>query len=145
MAYVGATPWHGLGQRLESGASIDEWLAAAGMNFTVERSPVLFAHGMLKMDITTWGEKHVLYRDDTLAPLGVVSDSYQIVQPAQVLEFFRDLTAEAGFTLETAGVLFGGRRRPLVGLRWRGGASRPARHPGQTRAKFSRSLTNADR
>lgn len=32
------------------------------------------------------------------------------MQPKQVLEFFRDLTGEAGFALETAGCLFDGRR-----------------------------------
>ena len=39
-----------------------------------------------------------------------MSDNFKIVQPAAVLEFFRDLTAAAGFTLETAGTLFGGKR-----------------------------------
>src|SRR6202044_3294118 len=37
-------------------------------------------------------------------------DNFKIVQPGAVLEFFRDLTAAAGFTLETAGTLFGGKR-----------------------------------
>lgn len=32
MAYVGATPWHGLGQRLEAGATPQEMLEAAGLD-----------------------------------------------------------------------------------------------------------------
>lgn len=36
--------------------------------------------------------------------------SNQVVQPCQVLEFYRDLTQVAGWQLETAGVLKGGRR-----------------------------------
>lgn len=31
MAYVGAKPWHGLGQQLAAGATIEQWKAAAGM------------------------------------------------------------------------------------------------------------------
>jgi hypothetical protein len=32
MAYVGKTPWHGLGQSLAADATIPEWLAASGMD-----------------------------------------------------------------------------------------------------------------
>lgn len=107
MAYVGDLPWHGLGQSLEAGASIETWRAAAGMNWDIESSPVTFA-GVNGPQ--AWNDQVVLYRSDTSAPLGVVSDTYQKVQPAEVLEFFRDLTDAAGFQLETAGTLFGGKR-----------------------------------
>ena len=45
MAWVGKTPWHGLGEELKQGASIEQWKKAAGMNFTVEKSPVLYEVG----------------------------------------------------------------------------------------------------
>ena len=35
-------------------------------------------------------EQIVLFRNDNLQPLGVVSKKYQVVQPREVLEFFRD-------------------------------------------------------
>ncbi|MBN0134206.1 DUF932 domain-containing protein, partial [Pseudomonas aeruginosa] len=34
----------------------------------------------------------------------------QVVQPREVLEFYRDLTQVSGYELETAGVLKGGRK-----------------------------------
>ncbi len=37
MAYAGETPWHGLGQRLQPGASVEKWLEAAGMEWTIRR------------------------------------------------------------------------------------------------------------
>lgn len=40
----------------------------------------------------------------------MVSQRYKVVQPQEVLEFYRDLSEVAGFELETAGVLKAGRR-----------------------------------
>jgi phage/plasmid-like protein (TIGR03299 family) len=40
----------------------------------------------------------------------LVSNRYKIVQPPEVLRFYEDLVETAGFSLETAGVLFGGKR-----------------------------------
>ena len=49
-------------------------------------------------------------RSDTNAPLSVVSGRYQVVQPKEVLEFYRDLSEISGFELETAGVLKAGKK-----------------------------------
>lgn len=93
--------------RVPAGSSIETMRAAAGMDWKVSRSRVRFGEGANQQ---TWDDNHVLFRSDTKAPLGIVSPAYKIVQPAQVLEFFRDLTEQAGATLETAGTLYGGRR-----------------------------------
>ncbi|MFO1251551.1 MAG: DUF932 domain-containing protein [Inhella sp.] len=50
------------------------------------------------------------YRSDTKRPLSAVSDRYQVVQPREVLEFYRDLIEVSGYELETAGVLRDGRK-----------------------------------
>lgn len=60
--------------------------------------------------IMPFQEQRVLYRSDTHAPLSVVSQRYQEVQPLEILEFYRDLTEKSGFELETAGVLKGGKK-----------------------------------
>ena len=39
-----------------------------------------------------------------------MSQRYQEVQPMEILEFYRDLTEQSGFELETAGVLKGGKK-----------------------------------
>lgn len=111
MAYVGETPWWGGGQKLHPNENIENWQVAAGMNWRILRSRVRYMAGPDETaPLMLWGDKHVLFRSDTHAPLGVVSDKYKVVQPKEVLEFFRDLVADAGFTLETAGCLFDGRR-----------------------------------
>ncbi len=99
--------WHGLGQILEAGQSIDVWAKAAGLSHQVERSTVQYKAGDL---LLTHLGRDVLYRSDTKAPLGVVSADYNIVQPADVLDFFAQLAANNHFELESAGSLSGGKR-----------------------------------
>lgn len=42
MAYVGETPWHGLGSLLPADADIETWRQAAGLAWDVEEMPVLY-------------------------------------------------------------------------------------------------------
>lgn len=112
MAYVGATPWHGLGSRLSPKQPIEIWQREAGMDWKIQDSPVHFKSDSIGAlgSIHIFPDQKVLYRSDTKAPLSVVSQRYQVVQPREVLEFYRDLTEVSGFELETAGVLKGGRK-----------------------------------
>lgn len=108
IAYVGDKPWHGLGQELQAGASIEEWTKAAQMDWEVVGSPVVFEVG--NNQAKTFVGQQVLYRSDTQKPLSVVSDDFQVVQPKEVLEFFRDLVEIYDMKLSVAGVLFNGKR-----------------------------------
>ena len=42
MAYVGATPWHGLGSRLSPKQPLEVWQREAGMDWQIQESPVHF-------------------------------------------------------------------------------------------------------
>ncbi|ETK42757.1 hypothetical protein H098_05160 [Pseudomonas fluorescens FH5] len=112
MAYVGAKPRHGLGSRLSPKQPLEIWQREAGMDWRIQDSPVHFKSDSIGAlgSIHTFSEQKVLYRSDTKAPLSVVSQRYQVVQPREVLEFYRDLTEVSGYELETAGVLKGGRK-----------------------------------
>ena len=112
MAYVGETPWHGLGNQLTPKQSIDVWAEQAGMDWRIESAEVRYYanHTTGGQLIMPFADNKVLYRSDTLEPLSVVSQRYQEVQPREILEFYRDLTEQADFELETAGVLKGGRK-----------------------------------
>ena len=109
IAYTGATPWHGLGQALTPGASIETWTAEAGLGYTVLESPVLYQSPAVT-ELQSWPNRKVLHRSDTGAPLAVVSDGYRVVQPGEVMDFFRELVNIGGFQLETAGALSDGKR-----------------------------------
>lgn len=104
--------WHGLGNNLAVGASLEDWKKSAGMDWDVFESPCSFnvigANGLPEAKVVP--EKKVLFRSDTQEPLAVVGDKFHVVQPQEVIEFFRDLTENNGMQLSTAGTLFGGRR-----------------------------------
>lgn len=109
MAYVGDTPWHGLGSLLMKGASIEVWQKEAGMNWKAEKAVVQYQPNHEAAAYFKSEEDSVVYRDDTYARLGLVSSNYKIVQPGEVLSFFKDLTEKYGYELDTAGCLKGGR------------------------------------
>ena len=112
MAYVGETPWHGLGNQLPAKQPIEVWAERAGMNWTIEEAPVQYVvsqSGPLS-EICSFEDQKVLFRSDTKAALSVVGNRYHVVQPREVLEFYRDLTEVSGFELETAGVLKAGKK-----------------------------------
>jgi phage/plasmid-like protein (TIGR03299 family) len=124
MAYVGEEPWHGLGEKLTSGATIEKWINAARLEWQILRTPVCYHFNDTMMEVP---DRHVLMRSDTGVALSVVSDSYCIVQPKEVIEFYRELVAGSAFSLETAGALDEGRKI------W-----------GLARSKFSRKILDKD-
>lgn len=114
MAYVGETPWHGLGNKLPKNQPIEVWQKASGMDFEIKQTEVFFnsASGndgnMLNLRLNK--DATVLYRSDNHEPLSVVSKRYKVVQPKEVLGFYRDLVSIGNFELETAGILRGGKK-----------------------------------
>lgn len=118
MAYIGETPWHGLGQQLTPDADLMTWQQEAGLDWECIAAPVQFERqapdfergGLLVPEVRKAAGHRVLFRSDTGDALSVVSDRYRPVQPRDVIEFYRDLTERYGFQLETAGSLKGGRK-----------------------------------
>ena len=118
MAYVKRNkkdiPWHGLGNPLSPKQPMEVWKKQAGMDWHIQQTPVRFVIQEKSAEILgklkSYDDQKVLYRSDTLEPLSVVSKRYQVVQPGEILEFYKDLTQYAGYELETAGVLKGGRK-----------------------------------
>jgi phage/plasmid-like protein (TIGR03299 family) len=107
MAYVGAKPWHGLGQLLPQDADLGVWVKEAGLDWSCLAIPSQYEfNGELLTDPSSF---HMV-RDDNGKSLSVMSGRYKPVQPAEVIGFFRDfILTDERFTLETAGVLKGGR------------------------------------
>lgn len=114
IAFIGATPWHGFGQRLTADASVETWVKEAGLGYTVAKSPPVEANVALegeKENFQAIKNQVALFRTDTRRILGVVSNSHhKIVQPREMIEFFTDLIKDSGYTLDVAGAIRGGAR-----------------------------------
>lgn len=106
MAYVGEAPWHGLGKKLTPNSPLEVWMKEAGMDWTAKKAMTYFSENGIQYP----AESKIIYRSDTKAELGTCSDRYKLVQPGEVLEFFRDLVGVKGWAIETAGCLDGGKR-----------------------------------
>ncbi len=99
--------WHGLGQQLESGKNIDEWIKSAGFEWHFQESPAYFEND--KGEKIEFEGKKILRRSDSQQAISIVSDKFCIVQPRQILEFFRDLVEKHGMELNTAGIVQNGK------------------------------------
>lgn len=105
MAYVGKTPWHGLGNEVPEGVSIEEMLKAANLSWRVGRAPLFFEADDVRYKL----RDRVIYREDTKAVLDTVGPKYVPTQNDEAFEFFRAYLATGDMTLNTAGSLWGGR------------------------------------
>ena len=75
--------WHNLGRSVADDASPAEWRSAAGHGFTVSKRQVFYYRPADASPIEC-PDRFVMARDDNDHALGIASDQYKIVQPAEV-------------------------------------------------------------
>jgi phage/plasmid-like protein (TIGR03299 family) len=116
-------PWHGYGAHILDSDGPAEIAAKAGLDYRVMSSPALYTVPNIAFDADqpesaenpkmlsrSYENRAVLYRDDTLEALSVMSDShYTPAQPIQLLEGLFELTKDSGYEMDVAGALKGGR------------------------------------
>ncbi len=111
----GQTPWHGYGQRVapEDVNDLDEWRRAGGIDWDVREQKIFYAKGDPaegKGTPTQIPNRKALVRTDTQDVLSVVSDRYHVVQPEEIVGFYKDLIEDQGFEIDTVGALSDGKR-----------------------------------
>jgi phage/plasmid-like protein (TIGR03299 family) len=102
MAYVGETPWHGLGNKLTEAVGVDEMTKAAGLDWSVAQHPMFVEVGGKRVEVPG---KVAVTREDTLDVLSVSSKQWKPFQNKDLMEFFREYVEAGAATLETAGSL----------------------------------------
>lgn len=99
---VGQPAWHKLGQVLANPATAEEAIREAGLGWEVEMQPMYLADG------TVIPKRFATVRKDTNAPLGVVSDRYEVLQNTDAFKFFDSVVDEDEAIYHSAGVLGSG-------------------------------------
>ena len=110
MAYVNATPWHGLGVKIDKAPNVKAMLKAAKLDWEVSKQPVYLAsatHGGTKLGEQVPGA-FALMRDSDNRVLDVVGNHYTPIQNSEAFEFFKDYVEAGDATMETAGSLRNG-------------------------------------
>jgi len=111
MFYAGKAPWHGLGTAVEKEITSTAAMKLAGLDWKVEKSPV-YAQ-TLRADVLQYrevSEHKIVMRTEDQAVLGLVGDSYELIQNEEAFGFLDSLVGEGLAMYNTAGSLFGGRR-----------------------------------
>lgn len=102
MAYLGETPWHGLGHSLTEAVGVDEMTKAAGLDWAVAQHPMFIEVNGERKAVP---DKVAVTREDTLDVLSVSSKAWKPLQNKDLMEFFREYVEAGSATLETAGAL----------------------------------------
>jgi phage/plasmid-like protein (TIGR03299 family) len=101
MAYVGETPWHGLGVSVPADLTPTQMLDAAGLNWTVEKIPAYAKVGGKNVAVG----QSALVRSFDNKILDVVSDDWNPVQNEEAFDFFNEFVAAGDMEMHTAGSL----------------------------------------
>lgn len=107
MAYTGATPWHGLGTKVDGLMTADAAIKAARLDWKVNLTPVYTQHNG---EFTAVPKRVSVTRETDGRSLGIVSNGYKPVQNIEAFEFFDSLVDSGEAKYETAGSLSDGRR-----------------------------------
>ena len=105
MAYVGETPWHGLGKKLPQDVSPEQMMTAAGLDWEVEKRA-----NFIKTDkgYKKTGTFSLIRKTDEKV-LTQVGEGWNPVQNIEAFEFFSDFCKEGSMSMHTAGSLKEGR------------------------------------
>jgi phage/plasmid-like protein (TIGR03299 family) len=104
IAFAGETPWHRHGQKAEEGWTLDQWIDAAGIGYTVERIQAFAG------DVAVNGA-YFNRRSDTGAILGTQTHTERRceVQPREIAHFVHGFVAtDDRFQLQVMGAIRGG-------------------------------------
>ena len=105
MAYVGATPWHGLGKEVPADLTPEQMLEAAGLNWEVKKYPTFAVLDESDPDSVIETKQSALVRLSDKKMLDVVSDDWNPVQNAEAFEFFNEFVMAGDMEMHTAGSL----------------------------------------
>lgn len=103
--FVGETPWHGLGNRIEGRPTSEEAIRAAGLDWEVQMRALRLAD-----DPDAVVKHRAVVRATDSRVLGVVGPNFKPLQNREAFGFFDAFVREGQAAYETAGALRDGQR-----------------------------------
>jgi phage/plasmid-like protein (TIGR03299 family) len=103
MMFVGETPWHGLGNKVDASIGISEAIESAGLNWEVGLKDLQTVDGISVSHRAT-------YRKDNNSILGVVGPRYTPLQNQSAFDWFQPFLDANECSLHTAGSLHDGEK-----------------------------------
>jgi len=116
MAYTGKTPWHGLGESMPEGATVEEFFEKSRLNYTVKLGTVS-ARLSQEHYLEQAPSFRAVMRVDTGKVLGIVSPRYSPVQNSELAALGSVFESDGRVKVDTAGVLGHGEQVWMM-LRW---------------------------
>lgn len=114
MFYAGQTPWHGLGTQVDSELTAVEAIRAAQLDWELKKQEIYISGTGLVDGIPVIGTKvpgkYAVVRPLDNKVLGVVGESYEIIQNRECFAFLDEIVGSGQAIYHTAGSLFGGSR-----------------------------------
>lgn len=107
MFYAGETPWHGLGTQVGGLLKAAHAVKKAGLDWTVEGQPIFVPRGRGYDKVEGWV---ALTRKSDKRVFGCATDSYRIIQNAEIFDLLDSLVESKEAKYETAGALGNGAR-----------------------------------
>ena len=110
MAYAGAVPWHGLGEKVLDTLSPEEMAKAAGLDWEVKALPIKAKNletGKFSIPVEGF---NVITRMSDHKIFGPCGPKWRPVQNIDSLDFFKKFTEAGHMKMETAGALDGGKQ-----------------------------------
>lgn len=104
MMFVGQTPWHGIGTKIESPVSSAEAIRLAGLDWTVEVAPIV-TNDQVRTNVDDY---RVTRRVTDEAILGVVKRGWKPIQNLEAFRLFDAVLGEQQARYNDAGSLQGG-------------------------------------
>lgn len=110
IAFVGETPWHGLGVKVDPTLTPIQWLIAAGMNWEVKRHHIAMRDTQGNLLTEPLKGYRSIVRSDNNTVFQVATERYQPIQNQQIVEFFQEYCNAGHATLETVGAIGNGKK-----------------------------------
>ncbi len=104
MMYCGDAPWHGLGVKLQNPASSEQAIAAANLDWDVEKKPLVAMENGLRHPVQ---DRYAIIRRDwwgqeSKPVFGIVGKTYAPLQNRDAFAFFDNIVGQGEAVYHTA-------------------------------------------